>query len=99
MIIDPTPPRKERVLSDYPLAYISEGCPLLAFFYAIYAGHENAIYCDYAGPYFTKYCIEPFTKAGKPVPDYIQRVAALLTKLEEATEKRTKTVHPDGRDW
>ena len=94
------PPRRERFLSDYPLRFRSEKYPLLAFLYAVYAGGENVIYCDYSDEYHEKYLEEPFTSKKLPVPDYIQRVYDHLENVfEPATENRDKTVHADAADW
>jgi hypothetical protein len=93
-------PRTERYLSDYPLSFRSEKYPLLAFLYAIYAGGEHTIYCDFSEEFHEKYLEEPFTSKGLPVPDYINRVYDHLEKVfEGATQGRTKTVHADAMDW
>lgn len=99
MIVEERPPRKERRLSDYRMSYLSDEYPLLAFLYAIYAGGEHTIYCDYSVEYFNKYCVEPFEKQGLPVPDYIRRVGARLGEFEAGTKGRTRIVHADAQDW
>jgi hypothetical protein len=49
----------------YKLRFTNPDYPVLSFVYAIYAGGENALYCDHGGDFYQAYLIEPVVEAAK----------------------------------
>jgi len=48
-----------RRLSNYKLSYINPKFPVLSFLYAVYAGGENTLYCDFTDEYVKAYLTGP----------------------------------------
>ena len=66
---------KLRPLSVYKLHYQNPRYPLLAFIYAVYAGGEHALYCDYTRAYVEEY----LKKSDRP--QTMQEVGAILQRV------------------
>ena len=54
-----------RPLSDYRLNFVNGHYPVLSMIYAIYAGGENAFYCDYSGAFVEDYLIKPVVELAR----------------------------------
>lgn len=79
-----------RPLSDYRLRFINPRYPVLSLLYAVMAGGENTLYCDYTDDFVAQYL------AGAPAAT----TAALGKALGEVYAERQKmrVLPPDSQD-
>jgi hypothetical protein len=95
--IPPRKPSTARSIANYRLHYINEKFPLLSMLYAVVAGGEHTIYCDYTGPFVSAYF-------GRSNAQYLQDFAARMALFELETQPdangvRQLVVHAEPGDW
>jgi len=95
------PPRKPsmaRSLANYRLQYVNDDFPILSLIYAVMAGGEHTLYCDYT---------EDFVKAyqGRAQHlDHMKKFNSRMSLFVETSggikpEDRKQIVHANRDDW
>lgn len=97
-LVTNNPPRTKRFIEDYRLQYINKDFPLLSFIYAVMAGGEAPLYCDYTEKFVNEYLYKHFPDPGKR-PAYFNQFVELLAQYDKLTEDRKKQVTADDKDW
>jgi hypothetical protein len=67
-----------RDLYNYKIHYNNPRFPLLSLAYAMYAGGEHTLYCDFTEDFIYEYLLKPL---GVPRPDYDQKGSGVREKL------------------
>lgn len=90
----PRAPEMERKLSDYRLHYKNKDFPLLSFMYALLAGGEHALYCDYYKEFQDAYFEGSLDK------QYVKDFYALMLEYYSDSKGQTLVVQstPDDID-
>lgn len=76
-----------RPLSEYKLRFINHQYPVLSLLYAVMAGGENALYCDYTGDFVAQYL---FANPDRPTDAEVATATALGEALKEVSAERLK---------
>jgi hypothetical protein len=92
-------PRAERFLSDYRMHYQNPTFPLLSFMYAVLAGGEHTIYCDFTADFAKEYLFKPFGGSYDKCPPHVRQFVDQLVKLDVASKGRSVVVHATCADW
>jgi hypothetical protein len=98
--------QQARPLSDYTLRFINHQYPLLSMMYAMFAGGENALYCDYTSDFARQYL---FVDPSAPTPAEIakaNRIGAVLANLDIRRQamrnlppEQQEVIQPNNADW
>ena len=95
-----------RPLSEYKLRFINHQYPVLSLLYAVMAGGENALYCDYTNDFVKQYL---FADPDKPTDAEAAKARALGNALGGVFKKRDEmllkppaeqdVIVPSSEDW